>query len=1551
MKSSPAKRLSAARKACAITTLAVAAALPRTAAAVADQFVYYFPNTVSTGNYSPMLGGYTYNPATQTFYTAALSGQGQSLAAISNTSSGWTNTLLVGQTDWLNFIEESDVYGNQSNGTSAVLPTPGGMLLNPKTLTLGGITYAPDTLGIVLDGSHTKVNNTVVPSLSKLVYAYDLRAVTYDSYGNYNAVAAPGTRDYNGDGIIEGNDVFYSISTFADEQAVNPGTPVTNASNNVARQFAFSTNGQSIYFTDSSSSYGGLYKVNLTAASGSTVSKILNSTNGTTISCEPAVLPTSIRNLGSGSTGDQVLFAGSTDIGNVGGVNYLVDTGSGYSGVKTLLSAKQISAFLDYSGATGNVQSITTDPTGTIYIENSNLSYGGIFSLDASGRMAKVFSGAEQAYFDVNNGVAFQANAYKTQITNGSSGATYQLMYKDYGLQSPVGVNLYKPGDFNHDGVIDSTDIAAFKAHLGLRGAVAGYIAGTPGATAVNGDYFTYNLHGSYKTTINSTTVYAVSVDWKDAQIFCQYAGLSYGDVNMDGSVNQTDFNTLASNYGQDNKIWTDGKIDSVRINASDRNLVGFGDMITLAANWPAGSKPVITGYGSTVQSAADRAFAVTANGTISQLTATNFNGGTINWSDAGNWSNGIPNSAGAVASLLTKPQNDTTVNIASTETVGQLNFDSYFSYTLSGTGTLHLAGNNGTNAEVNTIAASPLIANPVSLDSPTNVTITYSTDTATFSNSISGTGILNKLGAGTVLFSGTNTYSGTTTISSGALQAGSAGSLPGFNSTGKVSVVSGATLVVNAGGMAEWTGKDLDALRSNATFATGALLGIDTTNAAGQFSYASNISGTLGIAKQGNNTLLLSGTNSYSGATIVNAGVLEALNPSSLAGYTAAGNITVNSGGTLALAVGTTHWSAANIGTLMSDAVFNTGSALGLDTTYASTGFTYSANFTGNGGLTKLGPNTLMLTGASTYAGNTTVNGGTLQLSFASAATASNIVPATSTLILSNNGGLLITGIPNSTTNLSQAFNTGSLATGTMLLPGAASIVVNDYSTSSNGYSGAPVFLTLGSVNRSIGSTVDFTLPGNPNSTVSFGAPTGSNIFGGWATVSQSDWATSSGGLVAALAGNLYTNDTWTTGYNTTVTASSSPTAASTTNSLRFNQPAAFTITLSGVNTISSGGILVTPAVAANATAINGGTLIGAKGSDLVINQFDASGTLTIGSIIADNTTATSLTKSGSGKLVLTAANTYTGATFVNAGQVQISTGSIASTSVSVLSGATLNVTPLNGLSASTTLSTTGTVNFKGNSATTGGPAALSLASLSIGNGGLVTISDPGTNRANRTVLVTSNLVLAGGTNAWNATLDLAANDMILHGESLANLTNQIQSGFNAGGLAWNGSGVTSSTARANTTHLTALGAILNNNGSGGTLYGSGTSLGLFDGINPSVTDVLVKYTYFGDADLNGKVDGSDYSRIDSGALTQATGWYNGDFNYDGVINGSDYTLIDNAFNTQGASLSSQIAGTGASPTAQVTTDAAVPEPASLALLALSGVTLLRRRRNCTGL
>jgi hypothetical protein len=77
-----------------------------------------------------------------------------------------------------------------------------------------------------------------------------------------------------------------------------------------------------------------------------------------------------------------------------------------------------------------------------------------------------------------------------------------------------------------------------------------------------------------------------------------------------------------------------------------------------------------------------------------------------------------------------------------------------------------------------------------------------------------------------------------------------------------------------------------------------------------------------------------------------------------------------------------------------------------------------------------------------------------------------------------------------------------------------------------------------------------------------------------------------------------------------------------------------------------------------------------------------------------------------------------------------------------------------------------------------------------------------------------------------------------------------------------------------------------------------------------------LVKYTYFGDTDLSGTVDGGDYTKTDTGFDVGLSGWNNGDFNYDNKVDGSDYTLIDNAFNGGGGSLAA------ATPAATVATE-----------------------------
>src|SRR6476469_3203976 len=75
--------------------------------------------------------------------------------------------------------------------------------------------------------------------------------------------------------------------------------------------------------------------------------------------------------------------------------------------------------------------------------------------------------------------------------------------------------------------------------------------------------------------------------------------------------------------------------------------------------------------------------------------------------------------------------------------------------------------------------------------------------------------------------------------------------------------------------------------------------------------------------------------------------------------------------------------------------------------------------------------------------------------------------------------------------------------------------------------------------------------------------------------------------------------------------------------------------------------------------------------------------------------------------------------------------------------------------------------------------------------------------------------------------------------------------------------------------------------------LYGAGG--GMFGTESVDGSAALIKYSYVGDANLDGKLNIDDYIHIDNGITTNATGWFNGDFNLDGKINIDDYVLIDN--------------------------------------------------------
>jgi autotransporter-associated beta strand protein len=208
----------------------------------------------------------------------------------------------------------------------------------------------------------------------------------------------------------------------------------------------------------------------------------------------------------------------------------------------------------------------------------------------------------------------------------------------------------------------------------------------------------------------------------------------------------------------------------------------------------------------------------------------------------------------------------------------------------------------------------------------------------------------------------------------------GSSGSLGGGTYAGSIAIASGATFQYSAN--------------------SGSFLNV-----------TGSISGAGNVLKDTSNssTLELSGTNTYTGTTTVNAGTLEFSNEVSLYNNTPASwtatNIIVGSGATLALAFGGAgQFTSSDVQTISAlgtaSGGFKSGSFLGLDTTSGNATYANAIANTNAGGnalgLVKLGSNTLTLSGTNTYTGNTLVLGGTLQIgsagSLGSGAYAGNI-------------------------------------------------------------------------------------------------------------------------------------------------------------------------------------------------------------------------------------------------------------------------------------------------------------------------------------------------------------------------------------------------------------------------------------------------------------------------------------------------------------------------------------------------------------------------------
>ncbi len=309
------------------------------------------------------------------------------------------------------------------------------------------------------------------------------------------------------------------------------------------------------------------------------------------------------------------------------------------------------------------------------------------------------------------------------------------------------------------------------------------------------------------------------------------------------------------------------------------------------------------------------------------------------------------------------------------------------------------------------------------------------------------GNGTLNKAGAGLLTLSAANLYTGATSVTDGTLAVANAAGLGTI--AGGTTVSSGAALRIENVAI----GAEALILNGTGIGGTGALTATGTSSTSGTVSLATNstvgvaagadsltlsgaVSGSGALTKVGAGTLTLSGTNTYTSATNVNAGNLILSGGSAIAN-TGAVVLADVSGANLQINASET------IGSLAGGGI--TGGNVNLQGNTLTTGDASSTTFAGvisgsGGSVIKTGAGTLTFTRANTYSGKTTIANGTLSIASIDAV-ASNAQPLGKNAALdlgvaaTSSGRLLYTG---AATTLSKDIN--ALGNGTDTIQNAGS-------------------------------------------------------------------------------------------------------------------------------------------------------------------------------------------------------------------------------------------------------------------------------------------------------------------------------------------------------------------------------------------------------------------------------------------------------------------------------------------------------------------------------
>jgi fibronectin-binding autotransporter adhesin len=773
-----------------------------------------------------------------------------------------------------------------------------------------------------------------------------------------------------------------------------------------------------------------------------------------------------------------------------------------------------------------------------------------------------------------------------------------------------------------------------------------------------------------------------------------------------------------------------------------------------------------------------------TLSGSNTYSGGTTLNGGTLTSAVTSGFSTGFVtvNPNGATATAADNATLNTTGAIASTAavTVNSEASDGGF-----GIGTINF---NGATPTIGSLAGSGNVV--LNNASGTTLTISPSSGTTTFSGVISsgtGTSSLTKAGAGTEILTNVETYTGTTKVSGGALNIQNSNTLA--DSTA-VTVSSGAALQLQGGitpalHSLTLNGQGVTANQEGAlesvsgansysgsiTLGSASAIGVDagTFNVSGPISggvaltltgSSSTGTGTLASAlgtnitsltKNGASTWDVTNANTYTGGTTLNAGTLQA-------GVATTGTTSGAFGGQNAAfteAGGTLDLDGNNVGLGAFNSTGGTITDSGAAATLTVGNNNGAINLTGISAVS--GPLTINITGSGAWTNNpgftsTVSSGGGLEFTnnalFRMDSLATNL--GTNGTLIFNGGGQVQTGAGSGAPTVTLA------STNAIVINGAGNVWSFQTNTTTPG-----AWTGTGTIQISQGNAPTFTFGGNMtgfDGTLQLFDGTGA---GASDTFALSDATTNQIGGASAV---------W---------SQQSASGSTGTDTLAWTGAGSQIIPLGDLNTTGNAGTALITLI--NKTA---GTTATWQVGNLGLNS-------TYSGVIGSNGTGISaLEKVGAGTWTLTGANTYTGATEVNAGILQIgngTSGSINGTSgVTVDTNGTLDVEQADATSFTPAITDNGLVNGNEIVSTT------NTFTGAISGNGAFTQNGPGTS-----VFATANSYLGATTVNGGALLLGAANGV---GSSSVVTVNTGTFGIGAfndtvGGLSLLGGSVTGST------------------------------------------------------------------------------------------------------------------------------------------------------------